>query len=213
MYGSKKRAEKDLWGEIEKKKPAEIMTPESSWQIGSEKEIEDGGRGITRRANDRRQKSDRDRSGRWSTYCVSYLGLSVLADRIEVFSIYANHSHRHRIITALCQESSPSAQSLHPFLASAPLAIPCSLPFHSSPRNPSLLSSLLHLSSRPSFYPCPSVSLCFIDEHSGRHAALQVEQDSKSLTSDGRSQAQRSADNRWLGIMGGELRKAHSRSL
>lgn len=72
----------------------------------------------TRRANDRRQKteSDRDRGGVRSTYCASYLGLSVLADRIEVFSIYANHSHRRRIITVLCQESSPSAQSLHPLL-------------------------------------------------------------------------------------------------
>lgn len=48
--------------------------------------------------------------------CTSYLSRSVLADRIEVFSIYANHSHKHGITTALCQESSPSAQSLHSFL-------------------------------------------------------------------------------------------------
>ncbi len=104
------------------------------------------GRGvITRRANDGRQKteSDRDRGGGRSTHCVSYLSLSVLADRIEVFSIYANHSHRHRIITALCQESSPSAQSLHPFLTSTPLVIPHTLPFHSSPRNPCSLSPFL----------------------------------------------------------------------
>lgn len=49
-------------------------------------------------------------SGQWN--CISYLILSVLAERIEGFSIYANHWHRHRIITALCQESSLPNQSL-----------------------------------------------------------------------------------------------------
>lgn len=80
------------------------------------------------------------RGGGRSTYRASYLSLSVLADRIEVFSIYANRSHRRRITTVLCQESSslPPPQSLHPLL----WATPCSLPFRSE--IPSFSLSVLH---------------------------------------------------------------------
>lgn len=47
----------------------------------------------------------------------------------------------------------PPAQPLHPFLTSTPLALPCSLPFHSSPRNPSLsILFALHLVSPPMFF-------------------------------------------------------------
>lgn len=114
---------------------------------------------ITRKANDRRQKTEsrRDRGG-GSMHCISYLALSVLADRIEVFSIYANHSHRHRIITVLCQEFSPSAQSLHPFLTSSgdtslftfPLIIQKSLSLSSS--------FALHLISPSKFFSLLSIS-------------------------------------------------------
>lgn len=48
----------------------------------------------------------------------------------------------------------------------------------------SFILSIFSFSFLPSFYVCPSISLCFIDEHSRRHAALRVEQDSKSFTSD-----------------------------
>lgn len=105
---------------------------------------------------DKRQKteSDRDRGGGRSMSCVSYLGLSVLADRIEVFSIYANHSHRppdyHHAL--------PRVLSLHPIPPSTPLAIPCSLPFHSPPRNPCLSSSfVLRL-----IYPSTFFSFAFL---------------------------------------------------
>lgn len=63
-----------------------------------------------KKGNTRRPETKSNRERR-STSCVSYLNLSVLADRIEVFSIYVNHSHRHRIITLLCQES-PSPHPL-----------------------------------------------------------------------------------------------------
>lgn len=95
------------------------------------------------------------RGGGRSTYRASYLGLSVLADRIEVFSIYANRSHRRRITNALCQESSsppPPLQSLHPLL----WATPCSLPFRLE--IPSFSLSALHRlfsflpSTSPLFY-------------------------------------------------------------
>lgn len=112
---------------------------------------------------DKRQKteSDRDRGGGRSTSCVSYLGLSVLADRIEVFSIYANHSHRppdyHHAL--------PRVRSLHPIPPSTPLAIPCSLPFHSPPRNPSVCPLLLFFASfiHPQFSLLPiSIYLSFL---------------------------------------------------
>lgn len=111
------------------------------------------------------ERFEMDGGGR-VTSRVSYLGHSVLAGRIEVFSIYGNRSHRRRIITALCQESSPSARSLHPLLASTPLAIPCSLPFHSSPGNPSVYRRflfVLHLiypSSFVSLFSFPSLLSC-----------------------------------------------------
>lgn len=150
-------------------------------------------------------ESDGDRGGGRSTYCVSYLCLSVLADRIEVFSIYANHSHRHRIITARCQESSPSAQSLHPLLWQY-LALYLSthhpeIPLSLSPLSWSVQSSLL------------STSPCFIDEPSlwkTRCSARRTRQREfyirRALSHAVIGSMQ--ANNRWLVIMGGELRKS-----
>lgn len=102
----------------------------------------------------------------------------MLADRIEVFSIYANHSHRRRIITVLCQESPLPVQSLNLAHTSTPLALPCSLPFHSSPIIPSvylhslliplhIIPPLVLLQALPTYLPL--LYRCAL----WRHAALQ----------------------------------------
>lgn len=103
-----------------------------------------------------KQRKTKARQGRRWTRRASYLGLSVLADRIGVFSIYANRSHRRRIITALCQVSPPSFP---------PPSLPLSLlprSHHPSIHVPSSAaladSSLLYLSTRQK-------SLLFIPSH------------------------------------------------
>lgn len=126
------------------------------------REMEKNARGENNNKKGKRQKtgSDRDRGGGRSTYCVSYLGLSVLADRIEVFSINANHSHRQRIITALCQESSPSIHSSHPLLWRHPALY---LSTHHPEFPPFIFfspSTICLLSFSTSFFPfSPSFSL------------------------------------------------------
>lgn len=93
-----------------------------------------GGEGDKKKSKQRKTKA---RQGRRWTWCASYLSLSVLADRIGVFSIYANRSHRRRIITTLCQVWPPTLfphplpSSHHPCPLSAGL-VDSSLPYLST---------------------------------------------------------------------------------
>lgn len=130
-----------------------------------------------------KQRKTKARRGRRQTRCASYLRLSVLADRIGVFSIYANRSHRRRIITALCQVSPPSPPpappSPHPLPSSLhPRSlIRCSgrfltaLPFHSAEICPSSsrLTCLPFLPvRRPPYLP---TLLTAVEQHSKVGAA------------------------------------------
>lgn len=126
-----------------------------------------------------KQRKTKARQGRRWTRRASYLGLSVLADRIGVFSIYANRSHRRRIITALCQVSpppSPHPPSLSPS-SPAPIIPPSTSPHpllwpiprcFTFPlgRNPCFSS---HLTRLP-FLPLPSASPNLIDGTVERHS-------------------------------------------
>lgn len=153
----------------------------------------------------------------------------MLADRIEVFSIYANHSHRHRIITALCQESSPSTQSLHPLLwrylvlyLSSQNPRPYLLLFSFVLFSSSVCPSFFLFSPVPSFFPPLSLYLPLLYRWALWKTRCSVSRTRQqefymwwTLTHTHTHMVIGSmqANNRWLVIMGGELRKAHSRSL